>query len=353
MKRNTKKTTLRGDCRGISLVESLIGIFLVSFAMVSIYMILAQAVRLMADAKQQIGATALATERTEYFRNQSYENIPIVDPSVIADVTRSGYTYQLETSIKMVDDPENGVDVEGDYKQVKISVRWMSGDQEHEVFFVNNFSPTGIAHGTILVKAYDGASYSSLGGALVEITGVGGVFYDSQLTDASNGIALFWDLEETISEYQITISKSGYGTVDTYDSGAVSFDPVYKNIVLIDSDDSALRYYPLRETSDLTVHAEDELGDDLDGVDIELVGGLKIGNDPDTYDYDDTGSAQTTDSNGDISYSNTNNVDSKMSPGYYEFANIDTLSISGYEFIGAKDDEYPFTLMAGTTDTLG
>ena len=156
------------------MVESLIGIFLVSFAMISIYMILAQAVRLMADAKQQVGATALATERTEFFRNQTYENIPLVDPSNITDVERSGYTYEVETSIKMVDDPENGVDVEGDYKQAKISVRWMSGDKEHEVFFVNNFAPTGIAHGTVLVKAYDGASYSSLGGALAEINGVGG-----------------------------------------------------------------------------------------------------------------------------------------------------------------------------------
>ena len=137
-----KRRAFLKNRRGMTLVESLIGIALVSFIMVNMYMILAQAVRLMADAKQQIGATALATERTEYYRNQSYENIPIIDPSTIANIERSNFTYQVETSIVMIDDPENGVNSEGDYKQVRISVTWMSGLEEHEVFFV----PEGLRH---------------------------------------------------------------------------------------------------------------------------------------------------------------------------------------------------------------
>ena len=336
----------------MTLIESLIGIALVSFIMVNMYMILAQAVRLMADAKQQIGATALATERTEYYRNQSYENIPIIDPSTIANIERSNFTYQVETSIVMIDDPENGVNSEGDYKQVRISVTWMSGLEEHEVFFVNNFAPTGITHGTIFIRAYDGASYSSLGGVLIRLDEAGGPFTTSQLTDNDSGSVLFWGLDENISEYQITISKDGYGTVTTFDPSSTSFDPIYKNIALIDKNDSALRYFPLRQTSDLTIKAADEQDSDVPGIDIELVGGQKIGNDPDTYDYDDTGSSKETNSDGEIVYQNSNNVDLKMSPGNYEIANVDSLSENGFEFIGASDNRYPFMLAAGIGDTL-
>lgn len=351
-KHREKLNAFSKNRQGMTLIESLIGIAMVGFIMVSMYMILAQAVRLMADAKQQIGATALATERTEYYRNQSYENIPIIDPSVITNIVRSDFTYQVETSIVMIDDPENGVNVEGDYKQVRISVTWMSGEEEHEVFFVNNFAPTGIMHGTIFVRAYDGASYSSLGGALVRLDEAGGPFTTSQLTDNDSGSVLFWGLDENISEYQITISKDGYGTVTTFDPTSTSFDPIYQNIVLINEDDAALRYFPLRQTSDLTIKAVDEQSSDVTGIDIELMGGQKIGNDPDTYDYDDTGSAKETDSNGEIVYQNSGNVDSKMSPGNYTIVNIDSLSEDGKEFIGASDNRYPFTLAAGTSDAL-
>ncbi len=340
------------DRRGMTLIEAMIGIALVSFVMISMYMILAQAVRLMADAKQQIGATALATEITEYYRNQSYENIVIIDPSVITNIERSDFTYQVETSVVLIDDPENGVNAEGDYKQIKILVTWISGDKEHEVFFVNNFSPTGIMHGAIFVNAYDGESYSALGGALVKLDEVGGPFTVSQLTGASNGNVLFWGLDENISEYQITISKDGYGTVITHDPASTSFDPIYKNIALIGGSDSALRYFPLRQTSDLTIKAIDEQGGDVSGIDIELVGGQKIGNDPDTYDFDDSGSSKETDSNGEITYQNSNNVDSKMSPGNYVIANIGSLSEDGYEFVGADDNRYPFNLAAGISDVL-
>jgi len=352
MRRKATKTKFDRDKKGMTLVETLVGIALVSFVMMSIYVMLAQVIRLMADSKQQIGATALATERTEFYRNQSYENIPIIDPPITSNIERSGFNYEVETSIVLIDDPENGVNEDGDYKQAKVAVRWVSGEKPREVFFVNNFAPTGISHGTILVKAYDGEDYSSLGGALVKLEGVGSAYTVSQTTDASTGIALFWGLEEDVLEYKVTITKDGYETVQTFDPDNVSYDPINKNITLIDMEDSALRYYPLRRTSDLIVKAIDEEEDDVPGIDVELVGGQKYGNDPDTYDYDDTGTPQQTDSSGEISYENTNNTDSKMSPGYYQIANIDDISGGGFEFIGAKDNEYPLLLWPGISDTL-
>ena len=116
LKRKHKSKKQTKDRRGITIVEVIIGIFLVGVIMVTLYMIFTQAVGIMADAKQRIGAIALAMERTEYYRNFSYENIPVIDPVNVVSVERNGFTYEVETSVVMFDDPENGENAEGDYK---------------------------------------------------------------------------------------------------------------------------------------------------------------------------------------------------------------------------------------------
>lgn len=354
LKRKHKSKKQTKDKRGVTIIEMIIGVFLVGVIIVTLYMTFTQAVGIMADAKQRMGAIALAMERTEYYRNSSYENIPVIDPVNVVSVERNGFTYEIETSVVMFDDPENGENVEGDYKQLRVKVFWMNREKERSIYFTNNFSPTGIAHGAILINAYDGDSYSSLGGALVQLVELSGGSTGTQLTDSDNGNALFFGLEGDNKEYQITISKSGYETLKTYDASGTSvpFDPIYKNVVLINGDDSALRYFPLSQTSDITAHAVDEEGGDVSEIDVELVGGQKIGNDPSTYAYDDTGNPEETDSNGEIIYEDPKNSDLKMNPGNYEIANINTLGKSGYEFVKIGDNRYPFILGSGTSDVL-
>lgn len=354
LKRKHKNKEQTRDRKGITIIEVIIGVFLVGVILVTLYTIFTQAVGIMADAKQRIGAIALAMERTEYYRNFSYENIPVIDPVNVVSVERNGFTYEVETSVVMFDDPENGENTEGDYKQLRVKVLWINREKEKSIYFTNNFSPTGITHGAILINVYDGDSYSSLGGASVQLVEVIGGSTGTQLTDNDNGNALFFGLEGDNKEYQITISKSGYETLETYDaSGAsVPFDSIYKNVVLVSGDDSALRYFPLRQTSDLTVYVADEEEGDVSGVNVELVGGQKIGNDPSTYAYDDTGNPEETDSNGEIIYDDPKNSDLKMNPGNYEIANIDTLGKSGYEFVKIGDNRHPFILGFGTSDVL-
>jgi hypothetical protein len=261
-------------------------------------------------------------------------------------------TYQVTTSITSIDDPENGVNSEGDYKQIKISIEWTLDGDTQEVFFVNNFAPTGISHGTIFIKAFDGDSYSSLSGVLVELSDTEGAGYSGSLTTGANGSVLFWGLDENISNYHIKISRDGYETLETYDTSVVSFDPIFQNIALINGSDSALRYFPIRQTSNLKIVAVDEQDNPLSGIDIEMFGGQKIGNDPDTFDFDDSGNPKTTDSNGEIIYENPRNNDSKMSPGRYAINDIGNLTKSGYDFIGIRGNSHPFVLPPAADDTI-
>ncbi len=342
------------DKRGVTIIEVIIGVFLVGVITTSVYAIFVQTIGIMADAKQRMGAIALSTERIEYYRNFSYENIPIIDPPNVASIERSGFTYDIETSVIMIDDFENGVNGEGDYKQLRVKVSWMNRGKERNVYFANNFSSTGIAHGTIFINTYDSNSYAPLSGALVELTEISSGLKASQLTDDENGNVLFYGVDGDNKEYQAVISKNGYGTLNTYDASGTSlpFDPIYKNILLTNENDSALRYFSLSRTSNLVVSAIDEEGDGISSVEVELFGGQKTGNDPDTYSYDDTGNPQETDASGNIDYKNNENLDLKMNPGNYRLANIDTVGKSGYEFIGVEDGKYPFALSAGISDTM-
>ncbi len=332
--------------KGVTLIEAIVGVGLVSMIIMSLYLTLFNAVRLMGDSKQKIGAVALATERMEMIRNLEYEEIGIQDwipagPFLQEEVlTKNGFPYIIKTHIEYIDDPFDGVgvddDTENDYKQARVEIIWTSGEYTRNVLFISNFVPDGLESdlgGGVLSVNVATPLGNPIANARVNVDSVEETepIHGYSMTDAEGNIRLPGIPEQ---EYQIAVSKDGYETVQTYPNPPGSpFTPIDANIFVIGV---VMKSFYIDKTASLKLKAVDSSsGDNIEGVEVNLVGGRLIGTDPDTFSLDDTSS---TNSSGEIDYSG-------LSPGNYNIANMSELGTSTYDYVGA-DASIPIVLQA-------
>lgn len=341
-----RKTNIAKDCQGMTLLEIIVGVALVSMVTLSLYMSLFKAANLMGDSKQKIGAIALANERMEIIRNLEYDEIGIVGwvPNGPIDqvetVDRNGFDYRIETAIEYIDDPFDGEaptdTISNDYKQAWVEVIWTSGGNQRSVLFTSKFVPDGletdVGGGVLSINVIDGAA-GQISGATVAVDSV----YDTpsihgfSTTDSTGNVRLQGMPEQ---EYQITISKSDYETVMTYaNPPASAFTPTDPNVYVIDGD-TVLKTITIDKSVDLLFKATDIAdGDGISGVDLDILGGRVIGSDPTTYAIDQT---ESTDSSGEVDFND-------IGSGTYDITNIATLETTDYQYVGT-DVELPIAL---------
>lgn len=331
------------------MLEIVVGVAIVGIVTMSLYMALFNVTKLMADSKQKIGAVALANEQMEIIRNLEYNEIgtvgwipngPIAQSQT---VDRNSFTYTINTSIEYVDDPFDGTGtddpIETDYKQAQISVVWVSGGNERKVVFVSKFVPEGletnIGGGTLSVNLIDSA-VQPIGGVKVQIDSVTDTpaIHGSAITGADGNVRIPGLPPQ---EYKITASKEGYATTETYPAPPSSlFNPINSNLFVTEGD-VVIKTLTINEAADLILRAVDVVDNSkIDGVDLEIKGGLIIGTDPETFTVSTT---ETTDSNGEIELND-------IEPGGYDIVNLKEAETSEYAFVGS-DHAIPLQLVSG------
>lgn len=339
--------------KGTTVVEVIVGIGLVSMLAMALYLALFNAVRLAGDAKQKTGAVALANEKMETIRNLEYDSIGLIGWSpegpieAHEELTRNGFHYVVDTEIRYVDDPFDGTAsdtdaIPNDYKQARVLVSWQSGVHQRQVSFVSKFIPDGLetlaGGGTLSVNVIDSTA-SYIEGAVVQVDSVNDTpaMHGSITTDSSGNARLVGFPQQ---EYQITVSKDGYETVQTYPAGS-GYTPADPNIIVIDGA-VVLKTFMIDQVGDLTLQAvdiADESG--VSGIEVELQGGRKIGTDPETFSFSSTDS---TDSSGQINHED-------IGPGNYSIMNSDTFDTDDYAFVGAEGEQ-DITLAPGGSESV-
>ena len=226
--------------RGVSLIDVIVGTFLVLVVFMTLFGLLRASILVSAVAKARASATSLATSQLEYVRSLSYDSVGTIGgipPGIVpqyATTTLDNFTFVTRTFIGYVDDPADGEgagDLTGittDYKQVKVTVSYFLNNKDREVSLVSNIVPPGLetstGGGTLKIDVVTAAG-APLAGASVHITN-DSLNPSVDVTTFSNAVGVVYlPGAATSSEYQVSVTKSGYSTAATYARDATNQNP--------------------------------------------------------------------------------------------------------------------------------
>ena len=228
-------------------METLIGVFLLLIVFLSIFGVFNLGIKLVGRSKAKAGAVALAQEQMEAVRNIPYDDlgtvggIPAGNLPQEETITLNDIVYTRRTSIRYVDDPQDGLGDEdengitADYKSVRVEVSW-SGAAE-PVVFLTNIVPKGIetveGGGTLIITVFD-ASVQPVPSATVHI--------ENSSTSPPISVDYYTNTEGKVivpgapsaSSYEVTVSKDGYSTAQTYDAVPPNINPDPGHLTIIE-----------------------------------------------------------------------------------------------------------------------
>ncbi len=340
--------------KGATLIEVLVGLTLVSFLVLTIYLALAKTVASIGESKQRVGAIAIANEKMEVMRNLEYNEVGVIDGIVsgpmlaFETVIRNNFEYQVYIDVRYIDDEFDGTGVDDliptDYKFVEVVVYWNHLGKTKSIQFNSNFVPNGIetnmGGGTLVLNALTsgGENVSNVTVNLTSIENNPKVNYTA-VTDNLGSLVLQGVPSQN---YRITLSKNGYETVRTYPNPPESlFVPINTDFYVSEGDLNSKNFL-IDPVSDLKIKTIDAITrEPISGIEINLTGGKEIGSTPTTYNLNDT---SDTNYSGEINYS-------EISSGLYEIVNRGTIGIGDYEYVGSSE-AFIFNLDAGIEKEL-
>lgn len=300
MPKNKEQGTRNRKTAGFTLIEALTLLFLFSVITSSFYSAWSLGTQHMLDARNRLGATALANQKMEMVRSLDYDiigtkswsgsawvyGIPGGDILEDETVSASNASYEVHTSVEYVDDPYDGTfggdpdDVAPtDYKSVRIAVSWGFGGSMHEVVTFTTVVPEGVESasntGVLSINVLD-ATGSGISGATVRVvnTGLGVDFTD--ITDVTGNLMRLGAAPDD-QDYEIIVTKAGHYGIRTYPAPpASSFDPLnlHASVVVASINQKSL---VMDEEADITIETEDPFGTAIPDIGFALKGGQQLG----------------------------------------------------------------------------
>lgn len=243
--------------RGSTLLDAVVGTALMLVVFVGIVGAFRLTVMAVSNNKARAGAIALANERLEYIRSLSYNAIGTmggIPAGAIAQtevLTLNDVAYTRRTFVSYEDDPNDGLGgadtngVTADYKAAKTSVSWESRDGTHTLTLVSRISPLGIetnVPGGTLAFDVVNASIEPVANAELRIVNdtVDPAIDMTTYTD-DGGIATVIGAPAG-SDYEITVTKSGYSTAQTYGATATNTNPIPAHLGVAESQTTAATF---------------------------------------------------------------------------------------------------------------
>lgn len=250
-------TGLHTNARGFSLVELLVTAAIVSLVFGGIFGSVQFALKLISGSKAATSALALANEQLEYIRSLSYADVGTVGGIPSGNIpqnsttTLNGMTFHERVFIQYIDSPDDGLggaDSNGilaDYKQAKVEYSWSGYSGTSTIYLLTNIIPPGIESttggGTLTVNVFD-AAVGPVSGAEVHIR--------NNTTTTTIDVARFTDIQgvatfagaPAAANYEISVTKAGYSTDQTYVATTSNPDPVTSPVAVIESVVSTMNF---------------------------------------------------------------------------------------------------------------
>lgn len=230
---NIKNKTEYKLLSGFTLIEVLIGTFLIIIVFWGIFGAYQLGLKVVGLSKNKIIATAIANQQLEKIRNLPYLSVGTLGATLpfvqgvlesATATTRNGMEFTVETKVKYISDEADGIGAGDtcnyDYKRAEISVSW-AGQFAGEIKLITDIAPkdkieeiaacTAQPGGILSVSVFDayGAMVSS---PLIEI-------FDpitKNLVSFYSPTSGKYDFILTTSTYKVVVSKTGFNTAGTY-----------------------------------------------------------------------------------------------------------------------------------------
>lgn len=280
---------------GFTLVETLVGLaVLMSFfaAAVVIFSVVLDTIG-RSRLKQQ--AVALAVEHLELVRNLSYDDIGTVGgiPAGVLPqstvISRNGQDYTVRYSVVYIDDAFDGVAptdiISTDYKRVRVEVSWGGPYASvRPVTLLSDAMPDGlesmVGGGVLFLTAVNSVG-TAVGGASVRIVNNDvAPAIDLTLNSDTNGRVILPGAPVCNLCYQISVTRSGYSSDQTYSSAVVA-NPLKPHATVIEGEVTSLTF-AIDQTSTLditTTGPRENNYPPFSGVQFTLTGSKSIGTD--------------------------------------------------------------------------
>lgn len=338
---------------GVTLVEVLVSVFLLSVVSISLYGMFLLAGRLVADAKLRLMGTYAANEEMENLKSMAYNQVGTVGgvPDGIIPqsktVEKGGYAFDVATEVRFGDDPVDNLfpadTVPTDYKVARVTVSWPSAFKNHEIVLISSVYPDVPEEdengGILSVNAIDfeGNGVPNCD-VLIENTSVTPQVSIHTSTDDQGNVMLLGIPPS--DEYKITLSKASFETVETFPPYPTTpYQPVDENASVVEGWLN-MKAIQIDETGLIQISVVDEADLPRSSFGLDINGGRVLGYTVGTerepvYAYNEIN--KTTDGNGALSISSAGH-------GSYSVESHST----EYELVGT-DAGNPFDVPVGGT----
>ena len=136
----------------MTLVETVVGIALIVTVFVGLYGAFQLSVSTVSAAKGEADADVLVRSHMEYMRSLSYADIGNPDSTPLGIIPPAftkvlgGVSYSIQTAVRYVDDPSDGLAVSGDvnpddYKMFMVTVSWETQRGEQSISATSYVAP--------------------------------------------------------------------------------------------------------------------------------------------------------------------------------------------------------------------
>ncbi len=237
------KKSKKINFKGFTLIELMVSISIITILVLGLYNLIVLSIRITSENKAYVEATEIANQKMEQIRNLPYDQVGVLLGSPPGNIPQEEYieregTYKINTYIKFEDDPYDGLigsttkpdenNCGLDYKIATVIVSWKGkyGDKKISMFtkVIPNSMETMDGYGImkILVNDKDG---SPVPNALVSIyndTGTTTIDVKNMPTN-TDGILLY--PVPYGSNYELSATKTGYGTSTTYAASSTNPTP--------------------------------------------------------------------------------------------------------------------------------
>lgn len=288
--------------RGFTLVEILVASAVFLLIALSIYQGFMAITSLVQASRARTVATLLANEQVELIRNLAYQKVGIVSgiPSgVLPHVqtfVRGGITFTATTTIRNIDDPFDGTiggapnDLNpADYRLVEVLIDCSVCKLSRPLAFTTTVAPknleTSTGNGALFIQVLN-ASGQPVAGADVHIANqqINPAIVIDDLTNNS-GLLQLVDVPPGNFAYEITVSKSGYSSNQTYPPGAVDNpNPVNPHPTVLAGQVTQITL-SIDLVSQLNFSAITPSCAAVSGAGFNLRGGKLLGTNPDVLNY--------------------------------------------------------------------
>lgn len=299
-----KNNFLNKKGRGFSLVEILVGVGIFLIIGISTWEGFGYVTEMVRLSRLKVAATSLANEQLELVRNLPYADVGVIGytpPGILnrtQEIIRDSIPFNVTLTINNIDDPFDGLangtppdTSPADYKLVEVQIACAD---------CRNFLPVTLRT-TVAPKNLESASTN--GSLFIRVINANGQpvaqadvsVYNNQVlpiidmteTTNNNGWLQLVDVPPAVESYQITASKTGYSTDQTYPPGDPNNpNPIKPHATVVTQQVTQITF-AIDKVSTINVQTVDDMCVHKGSVSFNLLGSKLIGLDPNVYKYEE------------------------------------------------------------------